>query len=60
MYTILILKLVLEDGEIRKRKNKVKSQQILLYKQFYSKQYKVPMENIEVQFFIVKRKIYEN
>jgi hypothetical protein len=33
---------------------------LLLYKQFYSKQYNHPIENIEVEYFIVKRKLYEN
>ncbi len=60
MYTIYDIKTSTRGWGDKEKKNKVKSQQILLYKQFYSKQYKVPMENIEVQFFIVKRKIYEN
>lgn len=37
-----------------------KTQQLLLYKQFYSKQYNHPIDNIEVEYFIVKRKLYEN
>ena len=37
-----------------------KTQQLLLYKQFYSKQYNHPIEQIEVEYFIVKRKLYEN
>ena len=37
-----------------------KTQQLLLYKQFYSKQYNVPIENINVEYFIVKRKLWEN
>jgi len=37
-----------------------KTQQLLLYKQFYSKQYSHPIEQIEVEYFIVKRKLYEN
>ena len=36
-----------------------KTQQLLLYKQFYSKQYNHPIENIEVEYFIVKRKLWE-
>tara|TARA_B100000073_G_C23737881_1_gene572831 strand:+ start:1155 stop:2015 length:861 start_codon:yes stop_codon:yes gene_type:complete len=42
------------------KKDENKTQQLLLYKQFYSKQYDVPIENIEVEYFIVKRKLYEN
>jgi len=41
------------------KKDENKTQQLLLYKQFYSKQYNHPVENIEVEYFIVKRKLYE-
>ena len=40
--------------------DKNKTQQLLLYKQFYSKQYNHPVERIEVEYFIVKRKLWEN
>ena len=36
-----------------------KTQQLLLYKQFYSKQYNYPIDKIDVEYFIVKRKLYE-
>ena len=39
--------------------DKNKTQQLLLYKQFYSKQYGVSIENIDVEYFIVKRKLWE-
>ena len=42
------------------KKDENKTQQLLLYKQFYSKQYNHPIENIEVEYFIVKRKLWEN
>jgi len=41
------------------KKDEVKQFQILLYKQFFSEQFGVPEENIDVEFFIVKRKIWE-
>tara|TARA_R100001463_G_scaffold19625_2_gene48176 strand:+ start:697 stop:1533 length:837 start_codon:yes stop_codon:yes gene_type:complete len=37
-----------------------KTDQLLLYKQFYSKQFNHPTDKIEVEYFIVKRKLYEN
>jgi len=37
-----------------------KTDQLLLYKQFYSKQFNHPADKIEVEYFIVKRKLYEN
>jgi len=42
------------------KKDENKTQQLLLYKQFYSKQYNHPIDKIEVEYFIVKRKLYEN
>ena len=41
------------------KKDENKTQQLLLYKQFYSQQYNHPIENIEVEYFIVKRKLWE-
>lgn len=41
------------------KKDEIKQFQILLYKQFFSEQFGVPEENIDVEFFIVKRKIWE-
>jgi hypothetical protein len=42
------------------KKDENKTAQLLLYKQFYAKQYDFPIENIDVEYFIVKRKLYEN
>lgn len=38
----------------------VKTSQILLYKEFLSKQFDIPIENIEAEYLIVKRKIIED
>tara|TARA_B100000073_G_scaffold325870_1_gene310047 strand:- start:550 stop:1380 length:831 start_codon:yes stop_codon:yes gene_type:complete len=40
--------------------DKNKTQQLLLYKNFYSEQYNHPMDKIDVEYFIVKRKLWEN
>ena len=39
--------------------DKNKTNQLLLYKYFYSIQKDVPIESIDVEYFIVKRKLYE-
>tara|TARA_A100001388_G_scaffold88233_1_gene63806 strand:+ start:6461 stop:7183 length:723 start_codon:yes stop_codon:yes gene_type:complete len=39
--------------------DKNKTDQLLLYKSFYSKQHDVPLDRIDVEYFIVKRKLYE-
>lgn len=38
----------------------IKSAQLVAYKTYFSKQFGVPVDNIEVEFFIVKRKIQED
>ena len=42
------------------KKDENKTQQLLLYKQFYAKQYNHPIDNIDVEYFIVKRKLWED
>lgn len=37
-----------------------KTSQLLLYKAFYSRKFNIPLNKIEVEFFILKRKLYEN
>jgi hypothetical protein len=41
------------------KKNEDKQFQLLLYKQFFAEQYNVPIDNIEIEFFIVKRKVMD-
>ncbi len=41
------------------KNDKVKMSQLLLYKGFYSRKYNVPLDNIEVEFIILKRKLNE-
>lgn len=40
--------------------DRTKIDQLLLYKRFYSKVFDVPMKDIEVEFFILKRKLLED
>lgn len=41
------------------KKDEIKHFQLVLYKKFFSEQYGVPLDKIEVEFFIVKRKVPE-
>lgn len=43
-----------------KKKDKIVAAQILLYKEYFSKMFNWDVEKIEVEFFILKRKIYED
>jgi hypothetical protein len=42
------------------KQDESKYSQILLYKAFYSKKFNIPLNKIDVEFFILKRKLYEN
>jgi hypothetical protein len=42
------------------KKNESKTAQILLYKKFYSEIFNVKQDMIDVEFVILKRKLYEN
>lgn len=42
------------------KKDETKTAQLLFYKQFFSQQFNIPIENIDVEFFILKRKLPED
>ena len=42
------------------KKDEMKQFQLILYKKFFSEQYDIPIEDIDIEFFIVKRKIWED
>lgn len=44
----------------KEKKDETKQFQLILYKKFFSQQFNVPIEDIDVEFFIVRRKIWEN
>ena len=41
------------------KKDDIKTSQLVLYKKFFAEQYNFPIDNIEVEYFITRRKIYE-
>jgi hypothetical protein len=41
------------------KKNEDKHFQLILYKQFFSEQYGIPLDKIDIEFFIVKRKVLD-
>ena len=55
----MILNQVQKDGINLLKKDESKQYQLLLYKQFFSQQYGIPLENINIEFFIVKRKVLD-
>ena len=40
--------------------DKNKTNQLLLYKQFFSKENEIPIDKIDIEYLILKRKLYEN
>jgi hypothetical protein len=47
-------------GWVKEKKDPFKTDQLILYKSYFSRQFQVPVENIDIQYFILKRKLYEN
>jgi len=44
----------------KQKKDENKQYQLIIYKKFFSEHFNFPEENIDVEFFIVKRKLYES
>jgi hypothetical protein len=41
------------------KKDENKQFQLILYKKYFAEQFGVPIENIDIEFFITRRKVYE-
>lgn len=59
-FTIIDIKTSKQTWGSFKKNDKTKQAQLLLYKKFFSEQFNIPIENIHIEFFIVKRKLYDN
>lgn len=59
-FTIIDIKTSTRGWTDKNKKDEEKQYQLLLYKTFFSQQYNIPIENIDVEFLITKRKLYEN
>ena len=44
----------------KERKDKTKQYQLVLYKKFFAEQYNVNVDDIDIEFFIVRRKLWES
>ena len=42
------------------KNNKIKTSQMVMYKKYFAEQYNVPVDDIDVKYFIVKRKVPDN
>lgn len=43
----------------KEKKDEVKPMQLIFYREYFSKQFGIPQDKIQVEFFIVKRKLWE-
>lgn len=59
-YKIIDIKTSSTGWNSYQREDPTKISQIILYKAFFSKKYNIPIDMIDVEFFILKRKLYEN
>jgi len=59
-FKILDIKTSTRGWSDKEKKDETKQFQLILYKKYYSQQFNIPEDNIDVEFFIVKRKVWEN
>jgi|TARA_B100000287_G_scaffold356293_1_gene347143 hypothetical protein len=58
-FTIIDIKTSTRGWHDKMKKNEDKQFQLILYKKYFSELYNIPLEKIDIKFFIVKRKLYE-
>jgi hypothetical protein len=44
----------------KEKKDEIKQTQLILYKKLFAEQYNFPVDNIEIEFFITRRKVFED
>ena len=59
-FVIIDIKTSTKGWGPKERKDKSKQHQLVLYKKFFAEQYNVDIKNIDVEFFIVRRKLWES
>lgn len=59
-FKIIDIKTSTKGWNDKTKKDENKQFQLILYKKFFSEQFGIPVENIDIEFFIVKRKVYDH
>ena len=59
-FKIIDIKTSTRGWNDKEKKDELKQFQLILYKKYFAEQFNVSIENIDIEFFIVKRKIWEN
>lgn len=60
MFYIFDIKTSTKGWNDQTKKDELKQFQLIFYKQFFAKQFNILEEQINIEFFIVKRKVYEH
>lgn len=59
-FKIIDIKTSTSGWRDKDKKDEVKQFQLILYKKFFAEQFNLDVKDIEIEFFIVKRKLYEH
>jgi len=59
-FKIIDIKTSTQGWKAKDKADQTKLYQLLLYKHYFSNQFHIPIEDIEIEFFIVKRKLWED
>jgi hypothetical protein len=59
-YLIIDFKTSKSGWRDKEKKDEIKQSQLILYKKWFSQQYNIPEDKIEVAFYILRRKLWEN
>lgn len=59
-FKIIDIKTSTSGWRQKEKSDEIKQFQLILYKKFFAEQFNVDIKNIEIEFFIVKRKMYEH
>ena len=59
-FIIIDIKTSTKGWSAKAKKDEDKQFQLILYKKFFSETFNIPLEKINIEFFIVKRKLYES
>ena len=59
-FKIINIKTSTSGWRKKEKSDEIKQFQLILYKKFFSEQFNVDIKSIEIEFFIIKRKLYEH
>jgi hypothetical protein len=59
-FKIIDIKTSTRGWNAKVKKDEDKQFQLILYKKFFSEQFNIPIDNIDIEFFILKRKVFDH